>query len=159
MLSAPAGLAIALAQPEFRGFSTATHSVALPELKPGTMCQPLIVSSIGRLEVARPQWPAVRHDEHAFQPLDFGNPLLGIHPPQSSRTKARQVKSALVQVRRSCQEQIPRLNRAPEDGPRWDGEEYSNRSQTIAAPQSGSSEAPAAGCDTKICGESPVRFS
>src|SRR5215469_16601867 len=147
MLSAPAGLAIALAQPEFRRLRAATHSVALPELKPGAMCQPLIVSSIGRLEVARPQWPAVRHDEHAFQPLDFGNRLLGIHPSQSSRTKPRQVKSALVQVRRSCQEEISGLNGAPEDGPRL--------RKIRADPQSGSSEAPAAGWDTIICGESP----
>lgn len=135
----PQLLAVALAQAEFRGLSPATHSVALPEPKPGTMCQPLIVSSIGRREVAPAQWPAVRHDEHAFQPLNFGNRLLRIHPPQSSRQSsdrsngaaselpprpsARTDRSNRDQVKISRRyalsygQEISRTNRAPEDGP------------------------------------------
>jgi hypothetical protein len=38
-----------------------------------------IVPSIGSREVACAQWSAVRHTEDAFQPLDLGNTLFGIH--------------------------------------------------------------------------------
>jgi len=54
--------------------------------------QILIVPSIGSRDVRTIQRSRVGHREDALQPLDLGNGLLGVHPPQSSSTKLGWVK-------------------------------------------------------------------
>jgi len=40
---------------------------------------PLVVPSIRRRQVACVQRSGIRHREHAFQSLDFGNSVIGVH--------------------------------------------------------------------------------
>jgi hypothetical protein len=40
---------------------------------------PLVVPSIRSRKVARIQRSGIRHREHAFQSLDFGNGVIGVH--------------------------------------------------------------------------------
>ena len=63
-------------------FTSAANAVLLPKAKPGAMGQQFVMSSICGREVARAQRSMVWLREDSFQALDFGNGLLGVHPPQ-----------------------------------------------------------------------------
>jgi hypothetical protein len=63
-------------------FTSAAKAVLLPEAKPGAMGEQFVMSSIRGREVARAQRSMVWLREDSLQALDFGNGLLGVHPPQ-----------------------------------------------------------------------------
>jgi hypothetical protein len=63
-------------------FTSAANAVLQPKAKPGAMGEQFVMSSIRGQEVARAQWSMVWLREDSFQALDFGNGLLGVHPPQ-----------------------------------------------------------------------------
>jgi len=63
-------------------FTSAANAVLLPKAKPGAMGEQFVMSSIRGREVARAQRSMVWLREDSLQALDFGNGLLGVHPPQ-----------------------------------------------------------------------------
>ena len=60
------------------------------------MREPVVVPLIRSREVARAQRSGVSHREYAFQPLDLGNGLLGIHPSQYLTQRPRCQKFSQV---------------------------------------------------------------
>ena len=75
-------LAFDFPQSKHWGLRSAANPVPLPQPKPRAMRERIVVPSIGSGEVTRAQRSRVGHREDALQPLDFGDGLLGVHPPQ-----------------------------------------------------------------------------
>ena len=46
------------------GFTSAAHTVTLPELKPWALREGLVVPSVGGSDVACAEWPDIRRFEH-----------------------------------------------------------------------------------------------
>lgn len=74
-----------------RGLVSAADPVSLPELKPGTIGEFLIMLPIGSRDVAGIQRSGIRRSEDALQPFDFRNGLFCIHLCPSSDTKGESV--------------------------------------------------------------------
>lgn len=66
------------------GFGSAAYSICLPPAKPRAIGQLLIVTPIGRREIACVHWSLVRQRVDALQMLDLGDGLLRFHLLPSS---------------------------------------------------------------------------
>ncbi len=83
------------------GFRTAAESVALPQTEPGTLREFFVVPAVRCREIAQVERSGVWDREDAFQQLDVGNGLLGVHPTSMIHNEGSEVKSPMCRQRSS----------------------------------------------------------
>ena len=85
-------LALSLANPQSRRFSSAADAKVLPELKPGTVRELFVVSSIGSGDVTCGERPDIGRFKHFLQLLNVVNDALNVHAFQSWGRRCGAVK-------------------------------------------------------------------
>lgn len=75
----PEGLGVCVTKAEAGRFGSTTDAIALPEAKPRTMSELFVMSPVCSREIACVHGPGIWRSEDTLEPLDLGNPLLGLH--------------------------------------------------------------------------------